>query len=272
LKVELTMVQHSIPLCSPLIEPSENAARDQPKRRSQAGGTHASPDNRLREPLSASFDRVTGAWRHFTELFRQSPQGHALIRFVDERVAAGSVVYPADPLRALEMTPLEAVRLVLLGQDPYHGAGQAEGLAFSVPTGVKPPPSLRNIMKEMQRDLGIEPVRNGHLGPWARRGALLLNTTLTVEDGRPASHASRGWELLTDTLIAAVAAQPRSIDFLLWGAHAQRKQVLIEGAAPGRHRVLKANHPSPLSATRSPTPFIGCGHFSAVWGFDWSLT
>jgi uracil-DNA glycosylase len=238
----------------------------------RAGNVHVPPNNRLRESLSAAFDRVSGAWRLFTEPFQHSPQGHALIRFVDERVSAGVVVYPADPLRALEMTPLESVRVVLLGQDPYHGPGQAEGLAFSVPNGVKAPPSLRNIMKEVRRDLGIEPARNGHLGTWARRGALLLNTTLTVEDGRPASHADRGWEALTDALIAAVATQPRSIDFLLWGAHAQRKQVLIEAAAPGRHRVLTANHPSPLSATRGPAPFIGCGHFSAVRGFDWNLT
>jgi uracil-DNA glycosylase len=223
-----------------------------------------SPDNRLVEPLSSTFDRVAGGWRDVTEAFRRSPTGRALIDFVDERVAAGAIVYPSDPLRALTLTPLESVRVVVLGQDPYHGSGQAEGLAFSVPPGVRPPPSLRNLFKELQRDLGIVPPSGGHLGAWARRGVLLLNTTLTVEDGLPASHAGRGWEVLTDALIAAVAARPRPAAFLLWGSHAQKKRVLIETSAGASHQVLLANHPSPLSATRGPLPFIGCGHFSQV--------
>ncbi|MDB5820778.1 MAG: uracil-DNA glycosylase [Rhizobacter sp.] len=239
-------------------------------------------DNRLVEPLSVSFDRVEGGWRAVTEAFRRSPVGEALIRFVDERVSAGAVVYPGDPLRALACTPLEAVRVVLLGQDPYHGPGQAEGLAFSVPHGVRPPPSLRNIFKEMQRDLGLPPPASGHLGAWTRKGVLLLNTTLTVEDALPASHATRGWEVLTDALITAVAQKRQPVAFLLWGSHAQKKRALIEGHARAEHRVLVANHPSPLSATRGPLPFIGSGHFSSVADrfasttgslprFDWTL-
>jgi uracil-DNA glycosylase len=176
-------------------------------------------------------------------------------------------------LRALMLTPLAEVRVVILGQDPYHGPGQAEGLAFSVPAGVKIPPSLRNIHVELQRDLGLAPPAHGHLGTWAKQGVLLLNTSLTVEDGQPASHARRGWEVLTDALIEATARQPRRISYLLWGAHAQAKASLIEAAGAGRHQVLMANHPSPLSARRPPVPFIGCGHFGQAAresGVNWA--
>jgi uracil-DNA glycosylase len=193
-------------------------------------------------------------------------------------VAAGATVFPPDPLRALRLTPLEAVRLVILGQDPYHAAGQAHGLAFSVPDGVRIPPSLRNIFKELERDLGLPRPASGCLLPWARRGALLLNTVLTVEEGRPGSHAKHGWEVLTDMLIDAVAARPRASAFLLWGAPAQAKSVRIVSANPS-HGIWTANHPSPLSASRAPRPFIGCAHFSAAaaflestgQAFDWSL-
>ena len=187
------------------------------------------------------------------------------------RRAAGAVIYPPDPLRALRLTPLARCRVVILGQDPYHGPGQAEGLAFSVPPGVKPPPSLRNILLEAGLPLDI-----GHLLPWAERGALLLNTVLTVEDGQAAAHAGWGWEALTDALIWAASDQPQPKAFLLWGAHAQAKQGLIDRS---RHLVLTANHPSPLSARRPPVPFVGCGHFRAVeeWlaqrgvAWDWRL-
>jgi uracil-DNA glycosylase len=224
----------------------------------------APADNRLRAPLTELLDRVPGDWRPIVEAWRASPTGQALVEHVERRRQAGAVIYPADPLRALSMTPLAAVRAVILGQDPYHGPGQAEGLAFSVPPGVKLPPSLRNIFVELQRDLGCTPPTHGHLGGWASQGVLLLNTSLTVEDGQAASHAGRGWEGLTDALIEAVAAQPRRIAFLLWGAHAQAKAPLVERAAPGRHLLLRANHPSPLSARRPPEPFIGCGHFGAL--------
>mgnify|MGYP002788795428 FL=1 len=232
---------------------------------------------RLEAPLDEAFDAVEGGWRVATEAFRRSPVGQGLLRFVDGRVRAGATVYPPEPLRALALTPLEAVCVVILGQDPYHGPGQAEGLAFSVPAGVKPPPSLRNIFKELQRDLGLPPPASPCLAPWAERGVLLLNTCLTVEDGRPASHAKRGWEALTDILIEAVVAQTRPVAFMLWGAHAQAKAARVPPASG--HRVWVANHPSPLSARRPPQPFLGCGHFSAAGRFlaaagrpvDWRL-
>lgn len=223
------------------------------------------------------------AWQDVVEGWRATPAGQALEAFVAQRRAAGALVYPPEPYRALALTPLEAVKVVILGQDPYHGPGQAEGLAFSVPPSLKKlPPSLRNIFKELQRDLGQTPPANGHLGAWARRGVLLLNTSLTVEDGAPASHAKfqkgGGWEALTDALIARAAADPAPKVFMLWGAHAQAKQALIEAAGTD-HLLLQANHPSPLSATRPPLPFIGCGHFSraAAWlaergrPIDWAL-
>lgn len=233
-------------------------------------------DNRLRSPLPQLLDQVPADWRPVVDAWRASPAGQALIAYVEQRCEAGATIYPADPLRALALTPLAEVRVVILGQDPYHGPGQAEGLAFSVPPGVKPPPSLRNIFVELQREFGGAVPGHGHLGHWARQGVLLLNTSLTVEDGQPASHAKRGWEALTDALIQAVAGQPRQVAFLLWGAHAQAKAPLIEQAAPGRHLLLCANHPSPLSARRPPQPFIGCGHWGAMLAagidVDWLAT
>ena len=191
-----------------------------------------------------------------------------LFRSLQQRLEAGAVVFPPQPLRALELTPPEAVRVVILGQDPYHGRGQAEGLAFSVAPGVKLPPSLRNIFKEIQRDLGVAPPSfpqpGGSLVAWAKDGILLLNTCLTVEEGQPASHSGKGWEALTDAVIRHVSNSLQPSVFLLWGAHAQGKRALIDVS---RHLVLTANHPSPLSAMRPPAPFIGCGHFSQVR--DW---
>jgi len=139
-------------------------------------------------------------------------------------VAQGAVVYPPQPLRALELTPLAAVRVVILGQDPYHGPGQAEGLAFSVAPGVRTPPSLRNILQEVRRDTGGAEPSDGSLVRWAQQGVLLLNTCLTVSDGAPGSHARQGWETLTDAVVAAVARQPGTVVFMLWGAHAQAKR------------------------------------------------
>jgi len=197
--------------------------------------------------------------------FLASKTGQQLGVFIEQRLAQGAIIYPPQPFRALALTPLADARVVILGQDPYHGPGQAQGLAFSVPDGVKPPPSLRNMFKELARDPAVapEPHSGGSLERWASQGVLLLNTSLTVEEGLAASHAKQGWEGLTDQLISAVAAKPEPVVFMLWGAHAQTKQALIAS----RHLVLTANHPSPLSALRPPKPFIGCGHFSAANDF-----
>ncbi len=202
-------------------------------------------------------------WKALISRFFSSPAGCSLLAFLQQRLDAGAVIYPPQPLRALELTPPESVRVVILGQDPYHGPGQAEGLAFSVAPGVALPPSLRNIFKELQRDLGeplpVFPVPGGSLVRWARHGVLLLNTCLTVEQGQPASHAGKGWEVLTDAIIQAVTDHSEHVVFMLWGSHAQSKRPLIDGT---RHLVLCANHPSPFSALRPPLPFMGCGHFS----------
>lgn len=216
-------------------------------------------------------DALAAGWE---PVYRSWAQGHVeLFERLASRRQSGVAIYPPDPLRALRLTPLERCHVVILGQDPYHGPGQAEGLAFSVPPGVKPPPSLRNILAELQRDCGTPPVGHGSLLAWARRGALLLNTVLTVEEGRPASHARWGWETLTDALILTAARDSAPKVFLLWGAHAQAKRELVEGQG---HLVLTANHPSPLSARRPPQPFLGCGHFgrAQAWleaqGVNWS--
>jgi len=208
---------------------------------------------------------VAAGWQEVIDEFLASAAGRQLAGFIKERLAAGAIVYPPRPFRALELTPLDQVHAVVLGQDPYHGPGQAEGLAFSVREGVKFPPSLRNIFKE----LGCQPP-HGSLMDWARRGVLLLNASLTVEQGQPGSHARKGWELLTDALLAKVARTASPCVYLLWGAHAQAKAGLIESAAVAQGRealILQANHPSPLSANRPPVPFIGCGHFAVAR--DW---
>ncbi len=162
----------------------------------------------------------------------------------------------ADVFAALHLTPRAATKVVILGQDPYHGAAQAHGLAFSVQPGVAPPPSLRNIFRELQADLGLPPPRHGSLEPWARQGVLLLNTTLTVRGGAAASHQGRGWETFTDEVIKAVDAKPERVVFVLWGAAARRKRLLVDQA---RHVVLESAHPSPLSASNG---FFGSRPFS----------
>jgi uracil-DNA glycosylase len=208
---------------------------------------------------------VAPGWQPVVQSFFEGAAGQRVLGFLRARLEAGAVVFPPQPLRALELTPPEQVRVVILGQDPYHGRGQAEGLAFSVAPGVPLPPSLRNIFKEMERDLGVAPPPfpnpGGSLVKWARNGVLLLNTCLTVEEGQPASHAGQGWEVLTDAVIRHVSDVAQPSVFMLWGAHAQSKRPLIDG---GRHKILVANHPSPLSALRPPVPFIGCGHFSVA--------
>ena len=212
---------------------------------------------------------VAPGWQPLVQEFFAGAAGRKLQGFLQTRLDAGAVIFPPQPLRALELTSPEDVRVVILGQDPYHGRGQAEGLAFSVAPGVALPPSLRNIFKELQRDLGTPPsafpLPGGSLVKWATNGVLLLNTTLTVEEGQPASHAGQGWELLTDAVIRHVAEGPRPVVFMLWGAHAQSKRAVIP--QDRGHLVLCANHPSPLSALRPPVPFIGNGHFGKARAF-----
>lgn len=211
---------------------------------------------------------VADDWRPVVDHFLASETAGQLGRFVHARLTSGAIIYPPQPFRALALTPLSQVRVVILGQDPYHGPGQAEGLAFSVAPGIKPPPSLRNIFKEIKQDPLIknDASTGRHVGSlihWAEQGVLLLNTCLTVEQGQPASHARQGWEVLTDALIKAVVIQTKPVVFMLWGAHAQAKQALIEAMTPEKAQclILTANHPSPLSALRPPKPFLGCGHF-----------
>jgi len=215
-----------------------------------------------------SMEALTKAWQELLRDFWGSAAGSTLDKKVSAGLAAGQVIFPHSPYRALALTPFEKVQVVVLGQDPYHGPDQAQGLAFSVGPGQKIPPSLRNIFKEVQRDLGAPiPLGDdaGSLVRWAEQGVLLLNTALTVEQSIPASHSDWGWEVLTDKIIQALAAHPTPKAFLLWGAHAQSKSSLIEAFnGQGLHLVLKANHPSPLSALRPPTPFMACGHFGQV--------
>jgi uracil-DNA glycosylase len=218
---------------------------------------------RCEAPLAAHFEAMAPAWRAAAEPFLHSAALRELCRFVDGRIEAGAIVYPPRPLSALDSVSPSAVRVVIVGQDPYHGAGQAHGLAFSVPDGVPPPPSLRNILGEVARDCGCAGAGPVFLQRWARQGVLLLNTVLTVEKDQPASHARHGWERFTSDLIEAVARDPEPTVFLLWGAHAQSLQPVIERAGRA-HRLFQANHPSPLSARRGPVPFVGCSHFSAA--------
>jgi uracil-DNA glycosylase len=207
--------------------------------------------------------QLAEGWRLPVESFLASDEGRQLAAFLEARRKAGAVIYPPQPFTALMLTPFDAVRVVILGQDPYHGAGQAHGLAFSVPPGVRAPPSLRNILLELRRDLGCTPAEHGTLESWARQGVLLLNAVLTVEEGAPGSHARRGWEALTSGLLRLLNADARPKVFMLWGAFAQAHRAGI--GEP--HLVLEANHPSPLSARRPPVPFLGCCHFSRANAF-----
>jgi uracil-DNA glycosylase len=200
----------------------------------------------------------------------------SLRTFLKAEKAAGKVIYPhsSNWFRAMELTPLNNVRAVILGQDPYHGHGQAHGLCFSVQPGVRPPPSLVNIYKEMESDLGLTRPNHGFLEHWAQQGVLLLNSVLTVEGGQAASHQKRGWERFTDAVIRAVNDRPEPAVFLLWGAYAQKKAAFVDTS---RHLVLNAAHPSPLAAHNG---FFGCQHFSKANAFlakqgmspiDWQL-
>ena len=208
------------------------------------------------------------------------PYMAVLKAFLVAEKAAGKRIFPRGDewFRALDLTPPDKVRVVILGQDPYHGAGQAHGLCFSVRPNVPPPPSLVNIFKELESDLGLTHPRHGFLESWAQQGVLLLNSVLTVEMGKAASHQRRGWERFTDAVIRHVAAKPTPVVFLLWGSYAQKKGAFIDGIEQGgRHLVLKSVHPSPLAAHGG---FFGCRHFSQANAFlegqgtapiDWAL-
>ena len=220
--------------------------------------------------------RLEPSWKARIGDYLHRPEMQALSDFLRAQKQAGKHIYPPGPeiFAAFEHTPFDAVRVVILGQDPYHGAGQAHGLCFSVRPGVRVPPSLDNIFKEIQRDLGLARPGHGCLTAWADRGVLLLNSVLTVEDGRAGAHANRGWEGFTDAAIDALNSEREGLVFLLWGSYAQRKGQLID---EDRHCVLRSVHPSPLSAHRG---FLGCGHFSATNRYlenrglapvDWSL-
>jgi uracil-DNA glycosylase len=216
----------------------------------------------------ADLQSLDEGWSPLVDAFLSSEVGLALSRRLTDAVHAGDTIYPPEPFRALSLTPLSQVRVVILGQDPYHGPGQAEGLAFSVALGVRLPPSLRNIFKELQQSLGVPMPTDGSLVRWAKQGVLLLNTCLTVQAGQAGSHARWGWEVLSDQLVKTVAQSSRPVVFMLWGSQAQAKRDLIEAAGnSSRHLVLMANHPSPLSALRAPMPFIGCGHFAQANAF-----
>ena len=195
------------------------------------------------------------------------PYMAALKAFLVAEKAAGKRVFPRGDewFRALDLTPPDKVRVVILGQDPYHGPGQAHGLCFSVRPGVPPPPSLVNIFRELESDLGLPRPRHGFLESWVQQGVLLLNSVLTVEMGKAASHQGRGWEKFTDAVIRRVAAKPDPVVFLLWGSYAQKKAAFVDSIdRGGRHLVLKAVHPSPLSAYGG---FFGCRHFSQANAF-----
>jgi len=207
------------------------------------------------------------SWRAALEPVLAMPRSRALGGFLCAEEAAGKAIYPprGTRLAALERTPLDNVKIVILGQDPYHGPGQAHGLAFSVPEGIAIPPSLRNIYKELESDLGIPPAAHGNLTRWAEQGVLLLNNALTVEAGLAGSHQQRGWEQFTDAAVAAVAAREVPSVFLLWGSHAQKKAARVAGLGPdSSHLVLRSPHPSPLSAYAG---FFGSRPFSRANAF-----
>lgn len=225
-------------------------------------------------------DAVPDSWRGVLEPVLSTPEARRLGGWLSAEEAAGKRVFPprGTRLAALDLTPLDTVKIVILGQDPYHGAGQAHGLCFSVQKGVKVPPSLVNIYKEMESDLGLPRPDHGHLENWARQGVLLLNNSLTVEEGQAGSHQGKGWEAITDAVVAAVAAKQDPCVFLLWGSHARKKAERVAGLGrDSHHLILTAPHPSPLSAHSG---WFGCRHFSKANAFleergrgpvDWSL-
>lgn len=220
--------------------------------------------------------KLEESWKNALSAEFSSPYMEKLKAFLLAEKQSGKVIFPKGPeyFRALDLTPVSAVKVVILGQDPYHGQGQAHGLCFSVRPGVRTPPSLVNIYKELQADLGIPPARHGFLESWARQGVLLLNSVLTVEESRAASHQGQGWERFSDAVIRIVNDQCEHVVFMLWGAYAQKKGAFIDAS---RHLVLKSVHPSPLSAHNG---FLGSRPFSKANAYleqhgrapiDWAL-
>lgn len=210
---------------------------------------------------------IPTGWQGVLAPVLATPEARQLGAFLQAEEAAGKTIHPprGTRLAALDLTPLDAVKVVILGQDPYHGAGQAHGLSFSVQPGVKVPPSLVNIYKELETDLGLPRPAHGNLTNWAQQGVLLLNAALTVEDGKPASHQGKGWEAITDAVVAAVAAKAEPCVFMLWGSHARKKAERVPGLGKDSHHlILTAPHPSPLSAH---TGWFGCRHFSRANAF-----
>lgn len=211
-------------------------------------------------------EMVPDSWRPVLDPVLATPEARQLGGWLRAEEDAGKAIYPprGTRLRALELTPPDAVRVVILGQDPYHGPGQAMGLSFSVPPGERVPPSLANIYKELEADCGIARPDHGDLTRWARQGVLLLNNTLSVEAGKAGSHAGRGWDAITDACVAAVAERSEPSVFILWGSHAQAKARRIDGLRGGRHCLIESPHPSPLSAHRG---FFGSRPFSRANAF-----
>ena len=205
--------------------------------------------------------KMESSWKESLKNEFTQPYFQQIVSFLKVEKASGKIIYPPGPLifNAFNQTPFHKVKVVLLGQDPYHGAGQAHGLSFSVANGIKPPPSLINIFKEIKTDIGVSmPEQYGNLTRWAEQGVLLLNSALTVRANEPFSHAKFGWLNFTDAVITKISEEKKGVIFLLWGKFAQDKQVLINET---KHFVLKAAHPSPFSADKG---FFGCRHFSKV--------
>ena len=220
--------------------------------------------------------KLEPSWKSYLEGEFATDYMRKLGQFLRAEKAAGRKIYPpgGEIFQAFALTPFDLVKVVILGQDPYHGPGQAHGLSFSVPRGVPAPPSLQNIYRELKSDLDVRDPGHGCLESWARQGVLLLNSVLTVECGKAASHQNRGWERFTDRIMSLLSERHENLVFLLWGSYAQKKGAVIDGR---RHCLLKAPHPSPLSAYRG---FMGCGHFSKANAFltaknkgpiDWQL-
>ena len=219
--------------------------------------------------------KIEQTWKSALASEFEKPYFASLVRFLREEKAAGVTVYPpgSQIFRAFELTPLPAVKVVILGQDPYHGPGQAHGLSFSVPTGMPAPPSLKNIFKEIESDMGVKMSGCPNLEKWAQQGVLLLNTVLTVRGGQAASHSGKGWEEFTDAVIRYISDKCEGVVFMLWGNPARRKSVLIDRS---RHLVLEAAHPSPLARGA----YFGSRHFSQANNYlaatgrtiiDWQL-